>query len=140
VIGIEILQTEYSIWFIMMIFFGALRWGFVKRYQEIQVGTASRQNLNKYNASFLEQIIWMLMTVMITTYSLYTFNSIQSQRMVLSLPVVIFCIIRFYYAIFFQKKYVESIENIILHDVYIRGSVIVYLLITIIVVSRKNFF
>lgn len=134
VIGIAILNAEYSIWFLLMIFFGALRVGYMKRYQEVQLGTNSRKSIQAYNATFLEQIIGIITTVMITTYTLYTFNSLQSKRMIFSLPVVLFCIIRYYYAIFFQKKYQQAIEKIIFQDPRLWGSATFYLLLTIAII------
>ncbi|MDR0606809.1 MAG: UbiA family prenyltransferase [Candidatus Peribacteria bacterium] len=130
VIGIAVLQAVYSIWFLLVIFFGALWFGYMKRYQEVQLGTHSRKILTSYNASFLEQIIGMITTVLITTYSFYTFNSVQSIRIVLSLPVFVFCIIRFYYTIFFQKNYQQAIERIIFSDPWLWGSTVLYLVLT----------
>ncbi len=115
-VGIFVIGAVFSPWLLIMLFFWALRLGFLKRYQEVKVGWDTRANLLKYNDHFLEQIISMITTVILMWYALYTFSSTQSELMILTLPLVAFGVIRYYYNIFFLKRYQESIESIVLQD------------------------
>jgi len=122
---------------LIMLFFWALWLWFLKRYQEVKLGWDSRSNLSKYNDHFLEQIISMITTVILIAYALYTFNSVQSQLMIVTLPLVSFGIIRYYYNIFFLKKYKESIEDIFLKDKFILLDVILYIILVIFLLLNK---
>lgn len=128
-IGIFIIGAVFSPWLLIMLFFWALWLGFLKRYQEVKVGWDTRVNLWKYNDHFLEQIISMITTVILLWYALYTFSSTQSDLMLLTLPLVAFGIIRYYYNIFFLKKYEASIESIILQDKWILFDGLLYVII-----------
>jgi len=79
----------------------------------------------------------MITTVILIAYALYTFNSVQSQLMIVTLPLVSFGIIRYYYNIFFLKKYKESIEDIFLKDKFILLDVILYIILVIFLLLNK---
>lgn len=128
---IAIISVEISPWFLIILFFWALWLWFFKRYQEVQVWGNIRDTIKKYNSHFLEQIISIMTTTLLVSYALYTFNSTQSQRFLLTLPLVAFLIIRMYYNIFFLKKFEHSFESIILEDKQIIIASIVFLLLSI---------
>gem|GEM_PF-2160843 len=69
------------------------------------------------------------------SYTLYTFNSVQSQLMLITLPFVSFGIVRYYYNIFYLKKYEESIEDIILKDKRIVFDILLCVLLVIFLIS-----
>ncbi|NDK08116.1 decaprenyl-phosphate phosphoribosyltransferase [Candidatus Gracilibacteria bacterium] len=125
-IGTYIINVELSYWFIIMLFFGSLLLGFLKRYQEVKLGIDSRKNIKEYNEEFLKQIVSMITTVLLLSYALYTFQSIQNKFMIYTLPIVSFGIIRYYYNIFFLNKFDNSIEEIIFDDKFLLGSIIIY--------------
>ncbi len=131
IIWVVIISASFSPWFFMILFFGALWLGFVKRYQEVQVWTNTRIVIKKYNSHFLEQIISIMTSTLLMSYALYTFNSVQSQNFLLTLPIIAFLIIRMYYNIFFLKRHEESLEQIILSDKRIIISSLLYILICI---------
>ena len=125
-----IINVPISVWLMIILFFWSLRLWFLKRYQEVMLWKNTRENISKYNSIFLEQIISLITWIIIISYSLYTFNSVQSERMVITIPFITFLVIRYYYNIFFLKKYREPIENIILHDKHIiTCSIILFILI-----------
>lgn len=132
-----ILDIMISPWLLIMLFFWALRFWFLKRYQEVKIGTETRSNISKYNEHFLEQTIWMITTIIIITYSLYTFSSVQSKLMVITIPFVTFWLIRYYYNIFYLKKYTDWIEDILVKDKFILFDIIIYTLIVIILVLKS---
>lgn len=133
-IGIYVIGVPISPWLLIMLFFGALFLGFLKRYQEVMLWTNTRHNISLYNAEFLKQIISILTTVILMSYTLYTFNSVQSELMLLTLPFVSFGVIRYYYNIFYLEKYEESIEDIILKDKWILFDIILFALLVLVLI------
>lgn len=115
-IWVYIINVELSPWLLIILFFWALWFWFLKRYQEVMLSWDIRTNITKYNEKFLEQVISIVTWIVIISYTLYTFNSVQSKLMVITIPFISYIIIRYYYNIFFLKKYEDSIETIILHD------------------------
>jgi len=79
-----------------------------------------------YNEEFLKQIISMLTTLIIMAYSFYTFNSTQPKLFVITIPFVLFGIIRYIYNIFYLEKYKEGIEDIIISDKFIMVDILIY--------------
>ena len=126
-IGVFLIHTEISLWFLLLLFFGALWFGFLKRYQEVKLGTPTRKNILAYNEDFLKQTISMITTCIIMAYSFYTFNSVQSKWMAITIPFVMFGMVRYFYHIFFLEKFSHSIEEIILKDWFILGDVLLFM-------------
>ena len=132
-IWVYAINVELSSRFLLILFFWALWLWFLKRYQEVMLSWDIRANISKYNDKFLEQITSIITWIIIISYALYTFNSVQSKLMVITIPFIAYIIIRYYYNIFYLKKYEESIENIILHDKSIIISWIILCLALIII-------
>ena len=133
-IWIYVIWVFVSEWFLLIIFFWALLLWFLKRFQELKLNINTRKNIKNYNESFLMQVNMMLTTILLFIYTFYTFNSVQSKLFLLTLPLVVFWIIRYYYNIFFLEKYSEGIENIILADKSIMFSLVLYLLLVLIII------
>lgn len=130
IIGTFAINVELSQWLLIMLFFGALFLGFLKRYQEVKLWTTgSRSTMHEYNEEFLRQIISIITWVLLIAYTLYTFNSTQPKSIILTVPIVAFVIIRYYYHIFTLQKHAESIEDIILWDKQILISAVVYVVV-----------
>lgn len=130
------ISVEPSIWLFMILFFWALWLGFLKRYQEVKLWINTRKNIASYNELLLQQIISMITSVIIVAYSLYTFQSTQPRMMVITLPLVVFGVIRYYYNIFSLEKYEDGIENIILKDYWILGTIFVYITSVVLIVVK----
>lgn len=126
-IGIFLINTEISLWFLLLLFFWALWFGFLKRYQEVRLGLETRKNIFSYNEEFLKQTISMITTCIIMAYSFYTFNSVQSKWMTITIPFVMFGMVRYFYHIFFLEKFSQSIEEIILKDWFILADVLLFI-------------
>lgn len=126
-IGVFLIHTEVSLWFLLLLFFGALWFGFLKRYQEVKLGIETRKNILAYNEDFLKQTISMITTCIIMAYSFYTFNSVQSKWMAITIPFVMFGMVRYFYHIFFLEKFSHSIEEIILKDWFILADVMLFM-------------
>jgi 4-hydroxybenzoate polyprenyltransferase len=129
IIGTFAINVELSQWLLIMLFFGALFLGFLKRYQEVKLWTTTRSTMHEYNEEFLRQIISIITWILLIAYTLYTFNSTQPTSIILTVPIVAFVIIRYYYHIFTLQKHAESIEDIILGDKQIVISGVLYVIV-----------
>lgn len=134
VLWIIVISWFFSPWFFMILFFWSLWLWFVKRYQELSLWMSTRSVLLWYGINFLEQIISIMTAVLLVSYALYTIESTQSQWFLLTLPLVVFLVIRIYYHIFFLKKYDLSFEDIILSDFSILFSSFLFFIISSIIV------
>jgi hypothetical protein len=131
------LNLNITYWLIIILFFGALWLWFLKRYQELKLWTKTRKNIWNYNEDFLKQIVGMFTSIIIVSYSMYTFNSVNSKSPIITLPFIIFWIVRYYYNIFFLEKYEDWIEDIITKDKFILYDIIITFFIVLIVIWFK---
>lgn len=135
---IFLINTDLSIWFLLILFFWALLLWFLKRLQEVKLWVESRKNIKMYNEEFLKQIISMLTTLIIMSYSFYTFNSIQNELFAITIPFVLFWIIRYIYNIFYLEKYKESIEEVIFKDNFLLFNLLFYFIIVWVIIYLFN--
>ena len=111
-IAIDILP---SYWLILCVFFLSLFFGFSKRYHEI--GEQKKAN-NKYqNRQFLRIAIYIFANVSIIIYTLYSISSRTLEtfgdiRLVISIPFVLFVIIRYIYISLFAGKVTDPVTLI----------------------------
>lgn len=138
-IGTIAIQSYFSFRFLCVLFFGALFLGFLKRYQEVHVG-AGRKNLDQYNATFLQYCITTIGAITLLAYSLYTFHAAATQGMIITIPFVVYFMLRYAYHIFFHNNYMSGIEDIILHDKALLVCSVVYVLCVMIVLTISTHF
>lgn len=122
VAGIEIIEVVISPWIILCTALLALFLGFSKRRAEILLyqdkASCYRSVLDKYQLSFLEQIITVVSSATIVSYSLYTIESETARahpNLILTIPFVMYGIFRYLY-ITTQNRKGEEPENILLTD------------------------
>jgi 4-hydroxybenzoate polyprenyltransferase len=105
--GVVLITVErFSPWLYLCITLGALFLGFGKRRGELVLmdsnSGASRKVLQEYTLPFLDELINLVATATIITYSLYTFsapNLPENHAMMLTVPIVIYGIFRYLYLI-----------------------------------------
>ncbi len=119
--GIEIIEVIISPWIILCTALLALFLGFSKRRAEILLyqdrASSFRSVLSSYQLSFLEQIITVVSSATIVSYSLYTIESETARahpNLILTIPFVIYGMLRYLYIT--QDKKGEEPENILLTD------------------------
>lgn len=124
VAGISIITVErFSPWLYIFTSFLALFLGIGKRRAEYVLaettGNNHRKVLNSYSLPFLDQLIIIVLTLAILTYSLYTFsapNLPENHIMMLTIPFVIYGIFRYLYLVQ-VKGHGEAPEEILISDV-----------------------
>ncbi len=106
--GVAVCQVIPSAWILLATFFVALFLAFGKRRAELlQLGDEAKVHrtvLGSYTKNFLDQILVILATMIILTYSLYAYSDYARLRfgteaLVYTIPFVIYGIFRYFYLI-----------------------------------------
>ncbi|HSG26806.1 MAG TPA: decaprenyl-phosphate phosphoribosyltransferase [Anaerolineales bacterium] len=120
--GVTIIHVErFSPWLYIATTFLALFLGIGKRRAELLNGQKSnntRRVLSSYTLTYLDQLIMIVLTITIVTYSLYTFfapNLPENQVTMLTIPFVIYGVFRYLFLIQVEGRG-EAPEEIILTD------------------------
>jgi len=133
-IGSAAIDVLPSNWLMMMIFFGALYLWFTKRYQEKSLQLPTRSVLKGYEADFLKQTITTMITLLIITYTLYAFQGIHGQGMLITVPIVIYGVLRLQNLAFTKKYWSQNFEELILHDMGLLISMLLYLVLVLFII------
>jgi 4-hydroxybenzoate polyprenyltransferase len=103
--GASAVEAHASEWLILCTGMLALFLGVTKRRQEavseLHEGTSSRPVLEHYSLPFLDQMVSLVTTGTVISYSIYTVNSpLIGSRMMLTIPSMVYCIFRYLYLIY----------------------------------------
>lgn len=128
--GVVLIQVDrFSPWLYVFTTFFALFLGIGKRRAEIKGGGAhTRKVLAGYSAEFLDQLLLIVLSLAILTYSLYTFsapNLPENHSMMLTIPFVIYGFFRYLYLV--QVKHSgEAPEDILFSDRPIQADLVLW--------------
>ncbi|MBN2501514.1 MAG: decaprenyl-phosphate phosphoribosyltransferase [Anaerolineales bacterium] len=131
--GVNIIVVEnFSPWLYLTSTFGALYLGIGKRRAELvakeKSGQATRKVLDSYTLPYLDQLITIVLTITILSYSLYTFsapNLPENHVMMLTIPFVIYGVFRYLYLV--QVEGVgEAPEDIAISDRPLQITVVLW--------------
>ncbi len=102
--------TNFSPWLYVCVTLLSLFLGFGKRRHEITLlagdAASHRASLEQYNLHFLDQLIGLVTTSTLVSYTLYTFEAqtaLAGGRMLLTVPFVFYFIARYLYLIHVRK-------------------------------------
>ena len=103
--GASAVDAHASEWLILCTGFIALFLGVTKRRQEavseLHQGTSSRPVLEHYSLPFLDQMVALVTTGTIISYSIYAVNSpLIGNQMMWTIPPVLYCVFRYLYLIY----------------------------------------
>ncbi|MDH3944377.1 MAG: decaprenyl-phosphate phosphoribosyltransferase [Anaerolineae bacterium] len=121
--GVSLIHVErFSPWLYLFTIFLALYLGMGKRRAELVMlaedANSHRRVLDGYSISFLDQLITIVLTLAILTYSLYTFsapNLPSNNVMMLTIPFVIYGIFRYLYLVHIEDSG-DAPEEILVSD------------------------
>ncbi|MEX1248574.1 MAG: decaprenyl-phosphate phosphoribosyltransferase [Anaerolineales bacterium] len=120
--GVSLIVVQrFSPWIYVFTTFLALFLGIGKRRTEImrnKPGSHARRVLEGYTVTYLEQLLLIVLSLAIVTYSLYTFlapNLPENHAMMLTIPFVIFGFFRYLYLVQ-VKNTGEAPEEILFTD------------------------
>lgn len=131
--GVTIIHVQrFSPWLYVVMTLGALYIGFGKRRAELTLlaesAQAHRRVLNGYNLPLLDQLITIVSTSTILTYSLYTFsapNLPSNHLMMLTIPFVLYGVFRYLYLIQI-KKAGGAPEELLLVDRPLQATILLW--------------
>ncbi len=105
--GAIAISVPVSPWLYVCTMLGALFIGFGKRRNELttleHLAAKHRANLDAYSVQLLDQIIGIVASATVMTYSLYTFDSPtvpDNHAMMLTIPFVLYALFRYLYLIY----------------------------------------
>lgn len=117
--GILLMSEKIPVWFLLSILFLSLFLGINKRKQELITLKTNQQkhrkNLGEYSVELINQIVPVLMTCVIICYMLHVFFETGIKAIFLTVPVVIYGILRYQYLVT-KEGYGENPELILLSD------------------------
>ena len=144
VAGAAVLQVPISPWLYICTGLGALFIALSKRRCELTLAgdaaAGQRDTLDWYTQSLLDQLIAVVATSVVLTYSLYTFtaeNLPDNHSMMVTIPFVVYAIFRYMYLVH-TRHLGENPEDIIISDVPLIAAVLAWLATagTILVIYR----
>ncbi len=95
VAGAVAISVPMSSWFVLSAFFLSFFLATTKREQEMRVSPNSRQVLKVYTPQFLTEMTHVALVLTLCLYTLYTFSSTHSSLLVVTVPVVLYGLLRF---------------------------------------------
>ena len=134
-----IVVTRFSPWLYVFTTFLALYLGIGKRRAELNLlaeeANSHRRSLGEYTLPLLDQLILIVSSSAIITYSLYTFsapNLPANHTMMLTIPFVIYGIFRYLYLIQ-VKQYGGEPEEVLLTDRPLQVTIILWVLAVLVI-------
>ena len=145
--GVSIIQVErFSPWLYVVTTLLALYLGFGKRRAELTLlaheANQHRPVLDSYTIPFLDQLITIVSSTTIITYSLYTFsapNLPKNHTMMLTIPFVLYGIFRYLYLIS-VKESGGAPEELVLTDRPLQLSILLWGISVITIFYSHNIF
>lgn len=140
-----------SYWLILCTVMISLFLGFTKRRVELLAVDIDKNNsrpvLKDYSISFLDQVIPIVTGTTILAYALYTVDEhtqmvLGTRAMLLTLPFVIYGLLRYIYIIYHLKQYADPTENLI-RDIPTIINLLLWIMTSLFVVKygeKLNFF
>jgi 4-hydroxybenzoate polyprenyltransferase len=140
--GASAVEAHASEWLILCTGFIALFLGVTKRRQEavseLHQGTSSRPVLEHYSLPFLDQMVALVTTGTIISYSIYAVNSpLIGSQMMWTIPPVLYCIFRYLYLIY-DRADDRSTAAIIVEDRPLVAGVGVFALVAFLLLYVFN--
>ena len=140
-----------SYWLVLCTVMISIFLGFTKRRVELLAVDIDKNNsrpvLKDYSISFLDQVIPMVTGATILAYALYTVDEhtlmvLGTRAMLLTLPFVIYGLLRYIYIIYHLKKCADPAENLI-RDIPTIINLVLWVVTSLLVVkygSKIDFF
>lgn len=98
--GAVVIGVAFSSWLLLCTFFLTLFLAIGKRKSEmLSAGSVTRGVLADYSADLLGQMNMVVLPAILITYTLYTFNTWQSQWLIMTVPVVLYGLFRYLYIV-----------------------------------------
>lgn len=134
--GAVAIQVAFSVWLLLCTFFLALFLAIGKRKSELlHAGAFSRGVLQEYSTELLGLMNAVVAPAALITYTFYTFNTWQSQWLFLTIPVVLYGLLRYLFII--EKKSIsdDGPVNDLLTDRPLQIAVFAWIVLVLVVLT-----
>lgn len=129
--GAAACAIEPSAWFLLCTIFAALFLSIEKRNHEVRVLSQSagehRKSLAIYTPELLGKLQSVITSSMVMSYALYSFHSPHGQIMLITVPFVIFAVMR-YQLLSVNSELTGTPEEVLLKDAAMRNCVMLWVL------------
>lgn len=136
--GTEVIDVKISPWLIVCTTLLALFLALNKRRNELLVLSENpaghRKILAEYSPQLIDQMLSVITSTTLMSYSLYTFNAGKSYYMMLTIPFVLYGIFRYQYLVH-AKDVGESPELVLLKDWPLLINVILWIITSAVIVA-----
>lgn len=132
--GAVAIGVVFSSWLLLCTFFLTLFLAIGKRKNELLFlggGTAARGVLADYSLDLLNQMNLVVLPSTLIAYTFYTFNTWQSQWLVLTVPVVLYGLFRYLYIIDKKKTSDNGPTDDLLYDRNLQLTVLIWLVLVL---------
>jgi 4-hydroxybenzoate polyprenyltransferase len=137
--GLLVIQVRYfSPWLLVLTTLLALYLGFGKRLSELNLleakAGAHRQVLNGYNSTLLNQYLMVILSGILITYSMYTFNAhpdLTNHWMMLTIPLVLYGVFRYMHLIQSSTR-ASAPEDVLFEDRPLQVTILLWGIVVII--------
>jgi len=124
-------HVPLSAWFLLCTSLGALFLALEKRRQELRAlgegASEHRSVLGKYSLALLDRMEAVIVPTLVTAYAFYSFQSSYGQWMMITVPMVLYGILR-YQVLSVRDTTTGSPEEVLLKDRPIQNTIIVWVL------------
>jgi len=133
--GALIIYVYISPWLIAGIFFTAIFLSLNKRKIELitlgDMAPRIRQVFNEYNMKNLDQMINIISTLIILTWTLYSIES-RYPMLIITTPLIVYIIFRYLMLINLKKKQYNNPHDVVLKDKNLLISILIFVVMVII--------
>jgi 4-hydroxybenzoate polyprenyltransferase len=130
VAGVFVVDAVPTAWIVLCTFFLATFLGFAKRRAELETLDGERADqrpvLRKYSVPYLDALFNESATMTVMSYALFTVTSGKNPSLVVTLPLVYYCILHYKRLVMIRREGEEP-ERILLKDVRIWLCVLLWL-------------
>ncbi|MDO8580257.1 MAG: decaprenyl-phosphate phosphoribosyltransferase [Candidatus Omnitrophota bacterium] len=139
--GAAVLNVEISPWLMICTLFLALFILMTKRRQEVYIlkenASAHRSTLVEYSLPFLDQLVAVVTSSAVISYSMYTYSEDTIERlgthlMPLTIPFVLYGIFRYLY-LTYQRRLGGAPEELFISDRALRINIFLFIFVSIII-------
>jgi len=135
--GCIAIDVVVSDWLLLSVLFLSLLLAVSKRRYEYMENfstnnSTTRKVIKCYNEKLLDQMIALLSSVTIITYSLYTIFNNNIKNLILTIPIVLYGVFRYLYIVY-KKEGGSHPEKELINDKHILGSVLLWTIITFLI-------
>ncbi|MBS1991891.1 MAG: decaprenyl-phosphate phosphoribosyltransferase [Cyanobacteria bacterium SZAS LIN-3] len=124
-------HVPLSAWFLLCTSLGALFLALEKRRQEFRAlgpeAAAHRAVLGKYSLDLLDRMEAVIVPTLVTAYAFYSFQSSYGQWMMITVPMVLYGILR-YQVLSVRDNSTGTPEEVLLKDRPIQNTIVVWIL------------